>query len=136
MPGGTLRQHLLQTILRTLEVTSHVLLLQLMAPPNLVPLFEDWLKKAGNATALQAPEPLWLPAPLPASKTPSSTTITTGTDQNAAAKTLDSSSGAATGATSPSPGSSQPVYSGSLHMKASIILYAVTAAIAILMIAL
>lgn len=34
--------------------------LQLFSPPSVQPAFEDWLTKAGNATALQAPKALQL----------------------------------------------------------------------------
>lgn len=108
--------------------------LQLMAPPSLIPLFQDWLKKAGNATALQAPQSLWLPNPVPASSTPSTSTASTGTSQNAAAaKTLDSSSTAPTGTINQEAGASQPVNSVVAAVKASFMLLAVAAAGAVLL---
>eukprot|EP00878_Enallax_costatus_P002405 GHUV01002581.1.p1 GENE.GHUV01002581.1~~GHUV01002581.1.p1 ORF type:complete len:276 (+),score=75.39 GHUV01002581.1:202-1029(+) len=43
----------------------HIITNTVLAPPSVVAMIEGWLAQAGNLTALQAPQQLWLPASAP-----------------------------------------------------------------------
>lgn len=73
------------------------LLTQLLAPPSLLPTFQDWVAKAGHPTALQGPKAVWLPEALPTVRATPAT-----------AKALDSSSSTSTERLQPESGSQSP----------------------------
>lgn len=102
-----------------------------MAPPSLAPTLKDWLQKAGNATALQAPPTLWLTAFTPASAEPPARAGSSPAANEAlipTAKTLDGSS--TTGSrTTPEAGVVQPVGSGVVADKMCSLMFVVATAV-------
>lgn len=70
-----------------LPAVLYRLCLQVLVPPTIIPMVEGWLQQAGNESALQAPDDLWLSAtaPVPGSVSGQPATQTSGVQDSAAA---------------------------------------------------